>query len=141
MTRYVKLLLLVASCSANDGDSSGSTSASRSTSRSVAQHFYVVHREAGQIRQDLPVWASKVEDPFGLMEMNDDDDDDECNTENVGSGYEHSRDDAICTTTATRRRRTRAIERHDLLEVPGAFQLYNFLTPEEAKRIGETLRR
>ncbi len=75
---------------------------------SLARHFFIIQQESGKIRRDLPLWASKVEDPFGFGVSNE-----------------------TC--------QARTIERREVDQVPGAFQLINFMTPEETKRIGEFL--
>ena len=41
---------------------------SSSSSTSLAPLFYAIARECGKVRDDLPIWASKVPDPFRLEE-------------------------------------------------------------------------
>ena len=88
---------------------------SSSTSQSFADSFYVIARERGKVRSDLPVWASKVEDPFQL------------------SSASPSNDDADETCQALAHTQ---VERREVEGVPGVFQLLNVLSAEESKRIG-----
>lgn len=75
---------------------------------SRADPFYVVSREVGTVRSDLPLWASMENDPFHLESESSD----TCSSERI-------------------------VERREVEGVPGAFQLLNILTKEEAQRIGE----
>ncbi|CAB9498127.1 Oxidoreductase, 2OG-Fe(II) oxygenase family [Seminavis robusta] len=71
--------------------------------------FYVIAREHGKVRSDLPVWASKQMDPFQLGE----------NQQKITDNGES------CV----------AMERRNVKGVPGAFQILNVFSKEETQRM------
>ncbi|KAG7345999.1 hypothetical protein IV203_005066 [Nitzschia inconspicua] len=108
------------------------------TNLSIASDFFVLGRDRGTVRTDLPVWASRSDNPFQLvtatrimekdtaMTCNNNNNDDE-NAEESNNKESYS-----CPSLSL------TAQRHDVDGVPGAFQILNVLSKEEAKSMGTT---
>mmetsp|Transcript_37991 Transcript_37991/g.92473 ORF Transcript_37991/g.92473 Transcript_37991/m.92473 type:complete len:341 (-) Transcript_37991:157-1179(-) len=92
------------------------TTPSVSLDASVDRGFYVLARERGTVRDDLPLWTSKQPDPFNLAgNMTDD-------------NNNKDQDGRSCQAPPN-------IERKELFRVPGAFQILNVFSPDEMKQM------
>jgi hypothetical protein len=91
---------------------------------SLAFDFFVLNRESGTVRDDLPAWTSKSEDPFRLLQSEPEI---TCSNPNSNtcelslSSFQHSE-----------------VERRLVDDVPGTFQLLNILTKEECMAMVDT---
>lgn len=102
------------------------------TTMSVASDFFVLARDRGTIRDDLPSWASRSDNPFQLVLTQTTsivvgDDDGTCNNtpadsssaNNYGSGSYC----ADVSSSSSMPRSTAGAERKDVDGVPGTFQI------------------
>jgi hypothetical protein len=96
-----------------------------------ASDFFVLARDRGTVRDDLPAWATKTDDPFQLNQKSSLGDSRTCT--NDDSGADDAIDNGSCPST------TMPLERREVEGVPGAFQVLNVLSKEEAKSMGTFL--
>jgi len=78
------------------------------TATTSSPDFYVIARERGKERRDLPLWASRQADPFQL-----------------GAATKDNVNGNSCA----------AVQRVDVKGVPGAFQILNVLSKDETQRM------
>jgi hypothetical protein len=106
--------------------------------KSISHDFFVLAREHGTVRHDLPAWASKTLNPFQL----------EYRTTTTSSSsskmesehhhhHQHQQqqqeEDDSCRATS---QSSLEVERREIENVPGTFQLLNILSKDEATRMG-----
>jgi hypothetical protein len=97
----------------------------------IATEFFVLARDRGTVRNDLPVWASRMDDPFQLAATTPNNGD--CPVafiKNDGEIGESADNDSKCLNLPF------LPERREVDGVPGAFQIVSILSKEEANVMG-----
>ncbi|KAG7365416.1 hypothetical protein IV203_038620 [Nitzschia inconspicua] len=105
------------------------------TNPRIASDFFVLARDRGTVRNDLPVWASRSDNPFQLAtatrSMEKDTTMTTCNNNNNNDDENaedsNNKDSYSCPTLSL------TAQRYDVDGVPGAFQILNILSKEETK--------